>query len=227
MGHHSAAADGGKPFFRPGSILLWSRHWRRSRVQVYTQACGRGETGRRNGLERLECPAGNIRCRTAQIRGTLSDGDPEPSPSLLSRGEGVETRRAAPKVGHDYGEGIVQTTNRPPGPITGDRGDESRSGTKIRRGDPCRFDSGRPHQSGSHVHRLVRDPLSLRFRSLPGYSIIVRRADRDVGGHEPVSTFTRMATRSGRGWGGRSPMVSPGRHEAGSFLDPAQGFPLV
>ena len=30
-------------------------------------------------LNRIECSRGNARCRTAQIRGTLSDGDPEPS----------------------------------------------------------------------------------------------------------------------------------------------------
>ncbi len=31
-------------------------------------------------LSQIECSRGNPRCRTAQIRGTLSDGDPEPSP---------------------------------------------------------------------------------------------------------------------------------------------------
>lgn len=46
-------------------------------------------------LNDVECSGGNARCRTAQIRGTLSHGNPEPSPS--SR-EGVETRRAAPKA---------------------------------------------------------------------------------------------------------------------------------
>jgi hypothetical protein len=46
---------------------------------------------------------------------------------------------------------------------------------------------------------LLRDPLSLRSGSFRGYSTIVRRADRNVGGHQPVSTFSQMATRSGRG----------------------------
>ena len=32
-------------------------------------------------LSQIECSRGNPRCRTAQIRGTLSDGDPEPSRS--------------------------------------------------------------------------------------------------------------------------------------------------
>ena len=45
-------------------------------------------------LKQLECAPGNRGCRTAQIRGNLSDGNPEPSPG----GEGVETRRAAPKA---------------------------------------------------------------------------------------------------------------------------------
>lgn len=44
---------------------------------------GRGGTGRRNGLKpTIECAGGNPGRRTAQIRGTLSDGDPEPSPIL-------------------------------------------------------------------------------------------------------------------------------------------------
>jgi len=47
--------------------------------------CGRGETGRRNGLESvIECPPGNRRCRTAQIRGSLVPGNPEPSQARLS-----------------------------------------------------------------------------------------------------------------------------------------------
>ena len=49
---------------------------------TWGQACGRGGTGRRNGLKpRIECAGGNPGRRTAQIRGTLSHGDPEPSPS--------------------------------------------------------------------------------------------------------------------------------------------------
>src|SRR5580704_7502880 len=31
-------------------------------------------------LSQFECSPGNRRCRTAQIRGNLSDGNPEPSP---------------------------------------------------------------------------------------------------------------------------------------------------
>src|SRR5712691_506072 len=41
-------------------------------------------------------------------------GNPEPSPQRTNvQGEGVETRRAAPKARTRYGEGIVQTTNAP------------------------------------------------------------------------------------------------------------------
>ena len=44
----------------------------------------------------LSALLGNLRCITAQIRGNLRCGDPEPS-SAVGR-EGVETRRAAPKA---------------------------------------------------------------------------------------------------------------------------------
>ena len=56
----------------------------------------------------IASPAGNGRMKTAQIRGNLLNGNPEPS--HISDVEGVETRRAAPKASC-YGEGIVQTTN--------------------------------------------------------------------------------------------------------------------
>ena len=75
------------------ATALARRHERGYRAR---SAGGRGETGRRNGLKlRIECAGGNPGRRTAQIRGTLSDGDPEPSPL---RREGVETRRAASKA---------------------------------------------------------------------------------------------------------------------------------
>ena len=72
--------------------------WRQGALLAYriNSARGRGGIGRRNGLKlRIECAWGNPGRRTAQIRGTLSDGDPEPSPVP---GEGVETRRAAPEM---------------------------------------------------------------------------------------------------------------------------------
>ena len=56
----------------------------------------------------IASPVGNGRMTTAQIRGNLLNGNPEPS--HISDVEGVETRRAAPKA-ICYGEGIVQTTN--------------------------------------------------------------------------------------------------------------------
>ena len=87
--------------------------------------CGRGGIGRRDGLDRnLSALPGNRRCRTAQIRGNLSNGNPEPSPA--DGREGVETRRAAPKA-FGQGEGIVQTTNPAlPGAA------KAAAGTKIR-----------------------------------------------------------------------------------------------
>jgi len=57
---------------------------------------------------KLECSPGNRGCRTAQSRGNLSTGNPEPS---SPRREGVETRRAAPTALMRHGEGIVQTIN--------------------------------------------------------------------------------------------------------------------
>ena len=87
---------------------------------------GRGETGRRNGLEiRLECSGGNPGCRTAQTRGNLVPWQSRAKPSMgrphaaVLDGEGVETRRAAPTLQRgppawpEHGEGIVQTTNPP------------------------------------------------------------------------------------------------------------------
>src|SRR5437868_10284972 len=87
---------------------------------------GRGETGRRNGLEvRLECSGGNPGCRTAQSRGNLVPWQSRAKPSMgrpraaVLEGEGVETRRAAPTLQRgppawpEHGEGIVQTTNPP------------------------------------------------------------------------------------------------------------------
>ena len=69
----------------------------------------RGGIGRHARLDcKVECLTGNGKSRTAQIRGNLLNGDPEPS--HISHVEGVETRRAAPKA-NCYGEGIVQTTN--------------------------------------------------------------------------------------------------------------------
>lgn len=56
--------------------------------------------GRRSRLQ-LECPRGNPRRRTAQIRGTLQAERPKPIPSqarLQAARDGVETRRGAPKA---------------------------------------------------------------------------------------------------------------------------------
>jgi hypothetical protein len=50
-------------------------------------------------LRKIECPCGNARSRTAQIRGNLCPvkgrGNREPSPRNW---EGVETKRVAPKA---------------------------------------------------------------------------------------------------------------------------------
>jgi hypothetical protein len=47
---------------------------------VTRQPCGRGGMADAEDLSKLECPPGNRRCRTAQIRGNLLHGNPEPSP---------------------------------------------------------------------------------------------------------------------------------------------------
>ena len=54
---------------------------------------------KRSGLKRnLSARAGNRRSRTAQSRGSLLHGNPEPSLIRIRfYQEGVETRRAAPK----------------------------------------------------------------------------------------------------------------------------------
>ena len=66
-------------------------------------------------------------------------------PSQARRREGVETRRAAPTAKR-YGEGIVQTTNRPAHAAHGPGG-ESRGGMKIRWAlGPWGFNSPHPHQ---------------------------------------------------------------------------------
>jgi hypothetical protein len=62
---------------------------------IHKESLRAWRNGRRNGLKRHECALGNRRCRTAQIRGNLSRGNPEPSPRTR---EGVETRWAAPKA---------------------------------------------------------------------------------------------------------------------------------
>ena len=65
-----------------------------------------------HSLGKIARSVGNGRESIAQSRGNRpghADGNPEPSPI----GEGVETRRATPKVQHksDQGEGMVQRTN--------------------------------------------------------------------------------------------------------------------
>src|SRR5262245_60303084 len=71
---------------------------------------GRGETGRRNGLETygLSAPGETPDAELPKLGETSCDGNPEPSPVRAVRafranpagGEGVETRRAAPVLQH-------------------------------------------------------------------------------------------------------------------------------
>ncbi len=100
--------------------------------------------GRRSRLQ-LECPRGNPRRRTAQIRGTLQAERPKPIPSqarLQAARDGVETRRGAPKAKR---------------PRRRDSPDHERPFFKGRRRKPkrqenlllareCGFESRRPHQ---------------------------------------------------------------------------------
>ena len=55
--------------------------------------CGRGEIGRHSGLKELSARWETYGAELLKVGETLN-GNPEPSPEL---GEGVETRRAAPK----------------------------------------------------------------------------------------------------------------------------------
>ena len=131
--------------------------------------CGRGGIGRRIGLKRkLECSPGNRRCRTAQIRGTLENGDPEPSPVRNGR-EGVETRRAAPKPGakSGHGEGIVQTPN--PGKTAGAA--KAVEGKKIRwTARSVRVQVPPPAPYGKSLFRLSSRPsLGLSFPRFGSY----------------------------------------------------------
>jgi hypothetical protein len=87
------------------ALLTYDRNAVGSRARAW-------RNGIRSGLkENLSARLGNRRCRTAQIREILN-GNPEPSPERPSR-EGVETRRAPPKLRRPPadGEGIVQTAN--------------------------------------------------------------------------------------------------------------------
>jgi hypothetical protein len=60
--------------------------WRRaSHAAEALWNCGRGGTVDATDLNKLECARGNPGRRTAQSRGNLSDGDPEPSPDQAIR----------------------------------------------------------------------------------------------------------------------------------------------
>src|SRR5262249_37714860 len=77
------------PFFHPRPYGLATP----GGVGIGFRATRAWRNGRRNGLERFECAAGNRGRRTAQTRGNLSTA----IPSQARKREGVETRRAAPK----------------------------------------------------------------------------------------------------------------------------------
>ena len=100
--------------------------------------------GRRSRLQ-LECPRGNPRRRTAQIRGTLKAERPKPIPSQARIPGRCKTRRGAPKAA---------------GPRRRDSPDHERPFFKGRRRKPkrqenlllareCGFESRRPHQWGA------------------------------------------------------------------------------
>ncbi len=89
---------------------------------------GRGEIGRRNGLKPKNLSA-RRETDDAELLKVGETGHRQSRAKPFTRGEGVETRRAAPKARTRNGEGIVQTTNAHLG------GGESRSGMKIRRAE--------------------------------------------------------------------------------------------
>src|SRR5688572_29382655 len=97
-----------------------SRRRRVTSKLLMLDASGRGETGRRNGLESNLSARGEI--RDVELP-KVGEACQMVIPSQAPPGEGVETRRAAPNRGSAaHGEGIVQTTNA----LSGARG-ESRS----------------------------------------------------------------------------------------------------
>ena len=74
--------------YGPGVLCL------RPRDRVCLKFCGRGGMVDAPDLVKIECSMGNHRSRTAQIRGNLH----WQSRAKPLFGEGVETRRAAPKA---------------------------------------------------------------------------------------------------------------------------------
>ena len=145
--------------------------------------CGRGGIGRRDGLDgNLSALPGNRRCRTAQIRGNLLNGNPEPSPA--DGREGVETRRAAPKA-FGQGEGIVQTTN----PASSGAA-KAAAGTKIRL----------PQGSGGSIPpaRTKRRRVGLPRSGNSARSACRARSSRFANQEsEPASSAVRQAIRRG------------------------------
>ena len=106
--------------------------------------------GRRSRLQ-LECPRGNPRRRTAQIRGTLKASGPSQSRAKPGSREGVETRRGAPKAARPrrpmrQGEGIVQTTNAL---FFKGRRRKPKRQENLLLARECGFESRRPHQWGA------------------------------------------------------------------------------
>ena len=118
-------------------------------VRVHRDA-GVAKSADASDLNYLSTGAGNPPREFSRSRGNRSTsedggGNPEPS-SGPPGGEGVETWRLRPTAVR-HGQGKVQTTNR--------TGGESRSGTKIRRGEsPVRVRVPPPALGGGKTYRL-------------------------------------------------------------------------
>ena len=104
---HASACGSAAPALTLGPERTW-RNGRRSRLQ-------------------LECPRGNPRRRTAQIRGTLKASGPSQSRAKPGSREGVETRRGAPKAARPRRRDSPDHER----PFFKRGGGESRSGKKI------------------------------------------------------------------------------------------------
>jgi hypothetical protein len=153
--------------------MLWKRDvcWLKPIQPLYTAPVrGRGETGRRKGLKQLECPRGNPRCRTAQIRGNRSQAIPSQARQPNGCCEGVETRRAAPDARTRYGEGIVQTTNSAGHVRCRAMAAKAVAGKKI-----PRLERAVPVQVRPPAPRLFRFPLLMDAPCIP-----LRRAAADT-----------------------------------------------
>ena len=88
-----------------GKIIYWITWW------YFAQIATAKPTHLEQRIRKFECPIGNFRSRTLQIRGSLTSMKLVIPSQVTPWVKGVETRRRAPAFRNEKGEGIVQTTN--------------------------------------------------------------------------------------------------------------------